>query len=33
MSVVLSRIHIIESDCDGYLIFKYTILYDGAGQK
>ncbi len=25
--------HIIEQDCDGYLIFKYANVYDGAGQK
>ncbi|MFB2832072.1 hypothetical protein ACE1BS_21205 [Aeromonas jandaei] len=30
---VLSSMHIIEQDCDGYLIFKYANVYDGAVKK
>lgn len=30
---VLFRMHIFTADCDDSLIFKYAVLYDGAGQK
>ncbi|ARW84940.1 Na+ dependent nucleoside transporter NupC [Aeromonas salmonicida] len=29
---VLSNMHIFTADCDGYLIFKYAYVYDGAHQ-
>ena len=30
---VLFRMHIFTADCDDSLIFKYAVLYDGAGQN